>query len=356
MASGKSLLRFARFIRPNPALAGLVVVLCVTAISYAQGVDQLILSSEFSSLPSRQPKVVQPVVALKPPALDGVPDDACWMPCAPLELGSEMGGAVTRSTLARVCYDETALYIAFECQEPSVADLPAPPPPTKPGVPPVELPHDLWSADNVQARLTFPDEPEEQYLFAVGITGARFESNLQQGTAWSPAWAAKAARIPGGWSVEMAIPLAAFGDRLIAGTDVWQANFARDVSLSGERCSWETTSGSGANPDFGGTMFFGDAQALLKREQPTRLDLSPGRWVLGEKERALRMVVRIEPGDRILSKCKLRLRVAGDEAAGVTAHEAAVSAKGQRANLILDASLLPSEILNLKRTFGTPTG
>ena len=119
MASGNGRLdKVARIIRARSALVGLLGATCLSVACYAQDAGQLVLSSEFSSFPARRPKVIQPVKALKPPDLDGVLDDACWGPCIPQELGSEMGGPVTRSTLVRACYDEVALYFAFECGEP----------------------------------------------------------------------------------------------------------------------------------------------------------------------------------------------------------------------------------------------
>jgi len=320
---------------------GLLGATCLSVACYAQDAGQLVLSSEFSSFPARRPKVIQPVKALKPPDLDGVLDDACWGPCIPQELGSEMGGPVTRSTLVRACYDEVALYFAFECQEPAIADLPPLPPPPKPNTPPVVLPHDEWSADNVQARLTFPDDPDEMYLFAVGITGIRFESSLLKGKAWSPDWEARAGRTPTGWTVEMAIPLSAFGNRRIVDKGAWQANFARDVSLSGERCTWEATSGNPVNPALWGTMFFGDSQAFARMETPTRISLFPVRWTLTPDDRTLRMVVRVDPGNQPLSKCRLRLAVTPEKGTAGVPRQALIPLKGERANLILDAALLP---------------
>jgi len=337
--------KVARLIRAKLALGGLLFAASIAVTCHAQGAGQLVLSSEFSPLASRVPKVIQPVKALKPPEVDGILDDACWPGCAPQELGSEMGGPVTRSTMVRACYDERAIYFAFECQEPAIADLPAPPPLPKPNVPPVVLPHDVWSADSVQVRLTFPDEPEDLYLFAVGITGVRFESSLLKGRDWSPAWEARAGRTPAGWTVEMAIPLASFGNRRIVEKGMWQANFSREVSLSGERCSWEATYGNPVNPALWGTMFFGDTQALLKVEAPTRISLFPAHWTVTPDDRTLRMVVRIEPGSQSLAKCKLRLGVATDKepdkAPGPATQQAMLPVKGERANLILDASLLP---------------
>ncbi len=57
----------------------------------------------------------------KAPAVDGVLDDAAWKDATPVVLrGSFDGRAVAHRTEARLTYDDQALYVAFDAQDPDI--------------------------------------------------------------------------------------------------------------------------------------------------------------------------------------------------------------------------------------------
>lgn len=59
--------------------------------------------------------------AAAPPRLDGALDDAAWTNAAPVELlGSFDGRATQVKTTARLAYDDTHLYVAFDAEDPDI--------------------------------------------------------------------------------------------------------------------------------------------------------------------------------------------------------------------------------------------
>jgi len=60
-----------------------------------------------------------------PPKIDGVLDDACWVNSRPLTdyACARLDEFAPQKTIARICFDDTFLYFAFECQEDDMANL-----------------------------------------------------------------------------------------------------------------------------------------------------------------------------------------------------------------------------------------
>ena len=55
------------------------------------------------------------------PRIDGVLDDAAWSAAAPLTLVDSLDGSKPElRTIARLSWDDQALYVAFECEDPDV--------------------------------------------------------------------------------------------------------------------------------------------------------------------------------------------------------------------------------------------
>jgi hypothetical protein len=77
------------------------------------------------------------------------------------------------------------------------------------------------------------------YLFQLNPNGIRHEA-LIDGSAlhadWEPLWQAAAARGPGGWTAEMAIPLASLS--FARGASEWGINFVRVVGRNAEEVAW----------------------------------------------------------------------------------------------------------------------
>ncbi len=58
-----------------------------------------------------------------PPVIDGILNDACWKSSATVQLALHDGGNPEYPTNVSVCYDDAALYIAFECRDLDAASL-----------------------------------------------------------------------------------------------------------------------------------------------------------------------------------------------------------------------------------------
>lgn len=53
-----------------------------------------------------------------PPVIDGKLDDAVWQTVPPVRLVlTETGRPATKKTIARICWDDTNLYVSFDCQD-----------------------------------------------------------------------------------------------------------------------------------------------------------------------------------------------------------------------------------------------
>lgn len=190
--------------------------------------------------------------APSPPVIDGRLDDAAWDGAARssrfIDILGAAGPRPPLGTWVRVLWDDRALYIAAELEEPHV-----------------------WAYVARRDAVVFDDDDFEVFLDPDGDGADYFEIEVNaRGTVWDlflprtyrdggvpdNAWDARAALAVGvhgslndprdtdrGWTVEMAVPWAAFGHRAGVRTpptagDVWRANFSRvewPVKLDGLR-------------------------------------------------------------------------------------------------------------------------
>lgn len=163
------------------------------------------------------------------PKLDGRLDDSCWAPARAIShLVVHTGTRLPREpTRAWTAYDDTGLYVAFDCPHPPGATLRA-----------AADRHDAdtWLDDSVEVFLD-PDHDHRDYFhFCVNCRGQIRDS---RGTdpQWESGAEAAVARAPGAWSVEIKIPY----DRLAIGlktTPTWGINFVRNDRVHRETVTW----------------------------------------------------------------------------------------------------------------------
>jgi len=151
--------------------------------------------------------------------IDGVPDEQAWRECAPITDFRlfETFGKPTETTTMRMCYDETNLYVLFECTDPDIYVLHQ------------ERDGNLWESDVVELFFLPDDSNPMYYEFEVGPTNAVFDARfVNTGSGTFKRWAQwnceirTAARVLGtvndwkdrddGYNVEIAIPLKAFSE------------------------------------------------------------------------------------------------------------------------------------------------
>ncbi len=202
-------------------------------------------------------QIYVPRVAVAPP-LDGVGRTGSWAAAAALPRFVLHDGQPTRqATTARLCYDEAALYVAFE-----VAD------------------DDIWGTYRERNSPIYDEEVVEIFLDLTGEGECVFEFevsphnvvldgvNLRQGRKfdWDDTWSCDglvtAVAVDGqlddvstrdtGWTVTLAIPFAGLGRQTPVPGERWRANLFRiERSRRGEGDeyqAWCATQDAGAAP------------------------------------------------------------------------------------------------------------
>ena len=144
---------------------GPAVTVCLTGFAAAVfGGEPLRFDFSVSPLEAKMAEVeksrelVQTPRCPGPPTVDGALDDAAWDKSATLKIP---GGGGLGETRLRVCYDDTALYLAVEC-------LGGP----KPGTAnePVRDSGDIFDADHIELFLA-PRNDGTDYQFAMDPRG-----------------------------------------------------------------------------------------------------------------------------------------------------------------------------------------
>ena len=316
----------------------LSLLFLVAVSSQAQGQDSpapLVLAAEFQVVQEDTPKVLF-VPVMESPEIDGEVEDSCWAQCTPVSLSSDMPrGLISRKARFRVCRDAANLYVAFECREPLMENIPT----VK------EPPSDVLQPENVQIFLAPADQLNDLYVLATDSNGGRYDWSLREGLAWSPGWKIAVQREAHGWTGEVAIPFESLGVGIDQEGKLWRMNLCRDVGATCEECSWNPTLGNRRNPAQWGGAFFGDQEAYEKREQRPRLKLHPSSWVIGGNDFAFRLLVRLRASPEDLAGTQLRVSVAPEGAVateGVAGgFSETIPVKGQRGGLTLNAGTLP---------------
>ncbi|MCG3181934.1 MAG: hypothetical protein BIFFINMI_04380 [Phycisphaerae bacterium] len=154
-----------------------------------------------------------------PPIIDGRLDDRAWQSAARVsDFVSQDGKPPGRRTQVRLTYDDTALYVAFTCDEPQLVNL-------------VNSARQRDGAveqdDSVQVYIS-PDLAGRSFkTFAVSCRNVQRDAD-QNGPAWNTDWPSAARIDADGWMVEMAIPLRALDARPRRG-DTWRILLVRNI-------------------------------------------------------------------------------------------------------------------------------
>lgn len=167
------------------------------------------------------------------PVLDGRLDDAAWSAVPAIsdfaQAEPKAGAAPTRRTELRLAHNGTTLFVAVRAYDPDTTGIVA-----------RALRRDAEAIDaDDHIALVFDPQGSRRngYLFRVNPLGARRDALVADGNVsrpeWDGLWDAQAIVDEGGWTAEVAIPLAL----LAAPTDsrIWGFNAERLVAGSGER-------------------------------------------------------------------------------------------------------------------------
>lgn len=239
-----------------------------------------IQAADDGTAPATLPLVVGRVPA--PPKVDGRIDDAEWQGAAPVPAFREnaQGGPARAGTRARVGYDDTALYLAFDCDEPLMEQAAAQ---TLPNRDPA-----LWNNECVELFVN-PQANQVSYLhFIVDLLGQRRDALGSDAFGYNPRWESAARRQRDGWQVEMAIPFASLGVPAPQTGEAWYANLCRERKAEAELSAWQPTYGGFAAPGRFGLWVFGSLKAYFERQAaplaadakqwPAELTEAAGAW------------------------------------------------------------------------------
>jgi hypothetical protein len=218
----------------------------------------------------------------RPPAIDGKLDDAAWQTAARAEgfflLGGE-GKAPEADTTALLAYDDHALYVAFTCVEPHVAQIRA------------QVKEDgglAYTDDCVEVFIDASGDQVGWRQFVVNTLGKKSASRRGGGRPYhvdwythpptatrqpAPEWQAAAGVGDGHWTAEIAIPLDALGGMQKPGR-VWGLNLCRERYAVDEKSTWSyMRGGTFLDPTQFGSLVLGGARG----SKPLLVEL-PDRW------------------------------------------------------------------------------
>jgi hypothetical protein len=216
------------------------------------------------------------------PRVDGKLDDACWARAAVITpfLLNDGRGLATQQTVARLCWDDRALYLACECGERAL-------------VPETQQLHLLKQTVKAHDGPVFGDESLEIFLqpgggstyyqLAANMLGTRYES---RGTdpSFNGAWETATSTGRDTWVLEAAIPFASLGVTVKPG-DKWNFNLCRNENPAAGHSTWSGLQGAYHTPEQFGVLVLADTTAPVRLADLTclsatapalRLDLPEG--------------------------------------------------------------------------------
>lgn len=189
--------------------------------------------------------------AAMPPVVDGRLDDPCWAaapPAAPFIVASGAGPA-QRQTTARACWDDRALYVAFDCVDRDIwsdyreRDEP---------VSNQEVVEIFLGTSRDDLSVHYALELSPRNVLYDGVHTWREGEKSTGDNSWDCAGVRTATHLRGtidrrddldeGWSAELEIPFAGLGVPTPRPGDVWRVNFYRiDRTPDVEYSSWSST-------------------------------------------------------------------------------------------------------------------
>ncbi|MBN2311179.1 MAG: carbohydrate-binding family 9-like protein [Candidatus Hydrogenedentes bacterium] len=185
-------------------------------------------------LEDRSAEIPQLAAGTAAPVIDGQLDDAAWQAVAPLEDFLPVASApnpLKVATRARVMWNKECLFVAFHCEEPNTKGM---------YVFGDNRDDYVFSGEVVELMLEVGKASAYCYHFAVNPKGVFWDGTHSNGTldtGYNPDWACAAHIDAGAWTVEMAIPWAAFDVTPRAG-GVIRANLFRERARQQELSAW----------------------------------------------------------------------------------------------------------------------
>lgn len=198
------------------------------------------------ALPKTARRSIQAVSVVSGPKLDGDLSDDVWNMGQPVEgfVQRDPGywEPITERTIAKVIYDDEALYLAFECYCSDMSTLVANN---------MRKDSEIFGDDNVQILLDTYNDRQNGFFFFANALGARRDLMLSdEGRSynedWDCNWDVKTQRYSDRWTAEVKIPF----DQLRFKNDgnmVWGINLARYMPAKNESAQFVVGRKSSSN-------------------------------------------------------------------------------------------------------------
>ena len=228
-----------------------------------------VFSGKFSAQNNQNRKTIKSTRITKAPKIDGILDDTAWKNAEVITnfviFRPNNGKAVSNEyqTTIKVIYDDDAIYIAAQMNDPDPA-----------GIPKEFATRDNFSqADFLLVTINPNDDGQNPFEFLVQATGNQGDSKVSNGREdfnWSAVWESDVSTDDKGWNVEMKIPYRAlrFANRPIQS---WGFNFHRRLEKLNEQHTWTHVDNSVGN----WTQYDGLITDFRDIKPPTRLNLYP---------------------------------------------------------------------------------
>jgi len=199
----------------------------MTAGCGGQGTNRQV--AEAAPAVQAQRGLMQAAIVEKGPPIDGTLESPIWQKCPPLTLGectTERPGPM--KTTARVLFDATHLYVAWQCEEPDTAGL-------KQDAD--QRDGDVWKDDSVELFVT-GDSRRGYFHFAINPRGtlydARSSSSKRDDTSYDADAVVKTSIEPGKqWTATLSVPLNELA-AYVGDDQTWVVNLNRTRPARGQ--------------------------------------------------------------------------------------------------------------------------
>jgi hypothetical protein len=211
----------------------------------------------------------------KPPVVDGKLDDDAWREARPTSAFTQKspveGAQPTERTTVRVIYDDDALYVGVDCEQPG-----------SPVVERLTRRDREVEADWVSVALDTRRDGKSAFVFEVNAGGALLDGVRFNDTDFSPDWdenwEARVAVRDHGWSIEYRIPFRILRFQTLP-LQSWGFEVRRYVSMKQETDEWALVSRTAG----GEVSHYGKLDGLAGLSARTPFELRP--FVLGRLRR-----------------------------------------------------------------------
>lgn len=206
------------------------------------------------------------------PEIDGTLNDPAWTGGALVSQFKLLDGRPpTEKTWARICYDDTNLYVAFKCYESHMDKLVARH---------TEFDSAIWEDDAVEVFVD-PYGSFSQYVhFITNSIGTRFDekgrAGKQPSPRWNGAWRVATAKEADGWTAEFAVPWSDLGVEP-ATARFLGIGLARQERPASEQSAWPTMVSNFHEPERFATAWLAPAPSREEFSASVR-DVGLGRW------------------------------------------------------------------------------